>query len=139
MTLWFPLSGDKEELLISGHRVSVKQGLSSGELLQRGTRGQPHRMLLCDAQSLSRVRLFAIPWTVSTRLLCPWDFPDKNTGVSCHLLLQSVLPAQGLNLRLLHLLRWQADSVSKHHLGRPTILPLLPLSRFSRVRLCATP
>ena len=23
----------------------------------------------------------------STRLLCPWDFPDKNTGVGCHCLL----------------------------------------------------
>ena len=24
-----------------------------------------------------------------TRLLCPWDFPGKNTGVGCHFLLQS--------------------------------------------------
>ena len=23
-----------------------------------------------------------------TRLLCPWDFPGKNTGVGCHCLLQ---------------------------------------------------
>ena len=23
-----------------------------------------------------------------TRLLCPWDFPDKSTGVGCHCLLQ---------------------------------------------------
>ena len=23
-----------------------------------------------------------------TRLLCPWDFPDKSTGVGCHFLLQ---------------------------------------------------
>ena len=28
----------------------------------------------------------AIPWTV-VRLLCPWDFPGKNTGVGCHFLL----------------------------------------------------
>ena len=27
------------------------------------------------------------PWTVATRLLCPWDSPGKNTGVGCHLLL----------------------------------------------------
>ena len=27
------------------------------------------------------------PWTVDTRLLCPWDFPGKNTGVGCHFLL----------------------------------------------------
>ena len=40
-------------------------------------------------KSLSRVRLFATPWTVTcTRLLCPWDFLGKNTGVGCHFLLQ---------------------------------------------------
>ena len=27
------------------------------------------------------------PWTVATRLLCPWDFPVKNTGVGCYFLL----------------------------------------------------
>ena len=32
-------------------------------------------------KSLSRVWLFATPWT--TRLLRPWDFPGKNTGVGC--------------------------------------------------------
>ena len=26
----------------------------------------------------------------AARFFCPWDFPDKNTGVSCHFLLQSV-------------------------------------------------
>ena len=88
-------------------------------------------------KSLSRVRLFATPWTVApqappsmgfsrqeywiglpfpspmhesekwkwshsvvsnslrphglqpTRLLCPWDFPGKRTGVGCHCLLRS--------------------------------------------------
>ena len=24
------------------------------------------------------------------RLLCPWDFPGKNTGVGCHFLLQGI-------------------------------------------------
>ena len=27
-----------------------------------------------------------------TRLLCPWDFPDRNTGVDCHFLLQRIFP-----------------------------------------------
>ena len=35
---------------------------------------------------------FATPWTIATRLLCPWDFPGKNTGVDCHFLLQRNLP-----------------------------------------------
>ena len=30
-----------------------------------------------------------------TRLLCPWDFPGKNTGVGCHFLLQGIFLAQG--------------------------------------------
>ena len=37
-----------------------------------------------------------------TRLLCPWDPPGKNTGVSLHSLLQGILPTQGSNLGLLH-------------------------------------
>ena len=41
------------------------------------------------------------------RLLCPWDFPGKNTEVGCHVLLQGIFPTQGSNPHLLH---WQADS-----------------------------
>ena len=36
-----------------------------------------------------------------TRLLCPWDFPGKRTGVGCHFLLQAIFLTQGLNLGLL--------------------------------------
>ena len=43
-----------------------------------------------------------------TRLLCPWHFPDKNTGVGCHFLLQGLFLTQGSNLSLLH---WQAGSL----------------------------
>ena len=32
-----------------------------------------------------------------TRLLHPWDFPGKNTGVGCHFLLQKIFPTQGSN------------------------------------------
>ena len=37
-------------------------------------------------KSLSHVQLLATPWTVG-RLLSPWDFPGKCTGVGCHFLL----------------------------------------------------
>ena len=38
-------------------------------------------------KSLSRVPLFATPWTVAcTRLLYPWDFLGKRTGVGYHFL-----------------------------------------------------
>ena len=39
------------------------------------------------------------------RLLCPWNFPDKNTGVGCHFHLQGISLDQGLNPHLLH---WHA-------------------------------
>ena len=40
-------------------------------------------------------------WTVAC-LLCPWDFPDENTGVGCHALFQGIFPTQESNQGLLH-------------------------------------
>ena len=38
-----------------------------------------------EVKLLSRVWLFATPWAVAcTRLLRPWDFLGKSTGVGCH-------------------------------------------------------
>ena len=37
-----------------------------------------------------------------TKLLCPWNSPGKNNGVSTHSLLQGILLTQGWNLGLLH-------------------------------------
>ena len=54
-----------------------------------------------------------------TRLLCPWDFPGKNTGVGCHFLLQGIFPTQGLNPCLLH---WQVSSLPLSHQGSPFTL-----------------
>ena len=40
-------------------------------------------------KSFSHVPLSMTPWTLwPTRVLSPWDFPGKNTGVGCHFLLQ---------------------------------------------------
>ena len=56
-----------------------------------------------EMKLLSRVRLFATPWTVAcTRLLRPWEFLGKTTGVGCHFLLQGIFPTQGSNPGLLH-------------------------------------
>ena len=44
------------------------------------------------------------------RLLYAWDFPSKNTGVSC-CVLQGIFLTQGLNPCLLHVLHWQEDSL----------------------------
>ena len=37
-----------------------------------------------------------------TKFLRPWDFPDKNTGVGCHFLLQEIFPTKGLKPGLPH-------------------------------------
>ena len=58
-----------------------------------------------------------------TRLLCPWDFPGKNTEVGCHFLLQGIFPTQGSNPCLLH---WQVASIPLRHLGSPGRLLLGP-------------
>ena len=50
------------------------------------------------------------------RLLCPGDFPGKNTGVSCSFLLQRIFLTRRLNLCLL---RWQADSLLLSHWRSP--------------------
>ena len=50
-------------------------------------------------------------WGSSARLLCPWDFPGKNTRVGCHFLLQGSFLTQRSNLSLMCLLQWQVDSL----------------------------
>ena len=54
-----------------------------------------------------------------TRLLCPWDFPGKNTGISCHFLLQGIFLTQGLKPHLLH---WQTGSLPLSYQGSPKAL-----------------
>ena len=58
------------------------------------------------------------PWIYPTRLLCPWDFPGKNTGVGCYFLLQGIFLTQGLNLCLLH---WQVEFLPLSHQGSLTM------------------
>ena len=65
-------------------------------------------------------------WTVATRLLCPWDFSGKTTGMGCHSLLQGIFPPQGLNPHLQH---WLADSLPLSHLGSPRPDPSVQFSR----------
>ena len=57
------------------------------------------------------------PWTVATRLLCPWNSPGKNTGVGSHSFLQGIFPTQGLNLGLLHCM--QILSLQSEPSGKP--------------------
>ena len=45
---------------------------------------------------LCNVQLFAAPWTEAHRLLCPWDFPGKNTGVGLPFPSPGDLPDPGI-------------------------------------------
>ena len=56
------------------------------------------------------------------KLLCPWDFPGKNTGMGCRFILQGIFLTQGSNPSLLSLLHWQAYTLPLSHLGSPSIL-----------------
>ena len=57
-----------------------------------------------------------------SRFLCPWDSPGKNTGVSCHCLLQGIFLTQRLNPRLLCLLHWQTSSSPRAPPRKPLLL-----------------
>ena len=58
---------------------------------------------------------FATPRSTALQdLLCPWDFPGKNTGVGCHFLLQGIFLTQGSNSGVLH---WPEDSLLQNLQG----------------------
>ena len=69
------------------------------------------------ARVLSPVRLSATPWTQPSRLLCPQNFPGKNTGVGCYFLLHGIFLNQGWNPWFLRILHWQVDSFPLCPLG----------------------
>ena len=66
---------------------------------------------LCDPDKYSSDK-------ATLQALCPWDSPDKNTGVGFHAFLQGIVLTQGSNLCLLCHLHWQAGS-----------LPIMPPTR----------
>jgi len=74
------------------------------------------------------VWLFVTPWTVPPGSSVHGASPGKNTGVSCHALLQGIFPNQGSNPGLLHC-RWILYHL--RHWGSPRILEwvVYPFSR----------
>ena len=66
-------------------------------------------------------------------------FPGKNTGVGCHFLLQEVFLTLGSNPTLLHLLHWQMNSLTPHHMQSPiTFTPTQQLSQIDLGSKCET-
>ena len=62
---------------------------------------------------LSCAWLFATPWTVIARLLCPWKFPGKSTGVG------SISYSRGSPWPWPWTWVWQVDSLPLRHMGSP--------------------
>ena len=56
-----------------------------------------------------------------TRLLCPWNFPGKNTGVGCHFYFQVIFLTQGSNPNLQRLLHCEWVLYPLSHQGSPRI------------------
>ena len=74
------------------------------------------------AKSLQLCTILCDPMDVQpSKLLCPWDFPGKNTGADCHALLQGIFPTQGLNPSLLSPLHCQASSLPPAPPGKPDL------------------
>ena len=74
--------------------------------------------MMCVFKSLRCVWLSATLWTVATRLLCPWDFSGKNTGMDCHFLLWGIFLTERLNLHLLRLLQCSRIPYWLSHQGK---------------------
>ena len=96
------------------------KGVYVGEhIINKTECGKYRKNVLVETRLLCCAQLCPILWPRGqnhTRFLCPWNFSDKSTGMSCHFLLQEIFPTQGSNLCLLH---WQADSLFLYHLGNP--------------------
>ena len=56
--------------------------------------------IMCS--SLSRVRLFATPWTIAYQAPLSMEFARQEYGLGCHSFLQGIYLTQGMNLGLLH-------------------------------------
>ena len=100
------ISGSKR---VRPDALKRKGGNASAKALSRQivlwmTHPQPDQDLLKSGSgSLSVVSLSLGPHGLGTsRFLCPWDSPSKNTGVDCHALLQMIFLTLGLTPDLLH-------------------------------------
>ena len=81
--------------------IKDKNGMDLTEAEDIKKRWQEYTESEVKVKLLSRVRLFATPWTVAYQAP-PWDSSGKNTGVGCHFLLQGIFPTQGSNPGLPH-------------------------------------
>ena len=91
-------------------------------LKKRKSSWEGHQLLLEGVWSLScfsRVRLFAILWTVAHQGPLSMELSKQEYWSGLHVLLQGIFLTQGLNPHLLCLLHWPAGSLPLVPLGKP--------------------
>ena len=85
-----------------------------------GSHSAPHVLTLSCSVVSDSLWLYELQ---SSRFLCPWDSPGKNTVVGCHAFLQGIFLTQGSNSHLLRLLHWQADFFTPEPPEKPATQP----------------
>ena len=110
---WFMLRFDRKQQDSAMHYPSIKNKLIKNVNLQCKILNAKSSQYFCNkVHACSVVSDSLQPCGLKpARLLCPWNSPGKNTGVSCHSFLQGIFLTQGSNPHLLHLPHWQEDSL----------------------------
>ena len=112
---------------ISKSRTRLKQLSTHALRLQRETESGS-RLVASDSSQ---------PYELQpSRLLCPWEFPGKNTGVSGHFLLQGIFLSQRLNWSLLCLLLWQVGSLPLTPLGKHVLVNVSCITFYNCIVFC---
>ena len=93
-------------------------------------------MSLVVVYSLSRIWLLWPHRLQTARILCPWYFPGKNTGVGCPALFQRIFPIHGSNPGLSHC---RADSVPTEIWGKPMYAYTCKYMQAQSFQSCLTP
>ena len=86
--------------------LSVNRGYESHQATKAALRGNPEGTPACVCMCVRtcvRVCVCVQSWLTlgnpwSTKLLFPWDFSGKNTGVGCHCFIQGIFFLQGIFL-----------------------------------------
>ena len=93
----FPSPGDLLDPEIKPTSPALAGRFSTTELPRNTKISKVNMDCMCEcsvARSCSTLKPYRLK---TTRLLCPWDSPGKNTGECCHIILQGIFPTQGSN------------------------------------------
>jgi len=73
----------------AAHQAPLSLGFSRQEHWSGLPFPSPMMKVKSESEATQSCPIRSDPRDLSTRLLCPWDFPGKSTGVGCHCLLRT--------------------------------------------------